>query len=250
MLSDYRGNSNPTPGAQASNKPILIAFDSSSTPIFDTLEVTGDVILDAYTGILVGNGVSPLTTITDSAGMLAEISDATGTGLMVFNELPVMNFNIGDLTVGDAVVNPQLISDYNPNNGTTVTGTLVETVIYSNTIQANEIGPNGILQPFMIYSKVGTLGSATFRFYLGGQLYALLTIGATILSNQIGPQLRARNSTSNQIGQPSTTTNAITLTTVDLTIANTFELTVQLANALDSVTALYTNVATQYTTNP
>jgi len=61
MLSDYRGNSNPTPGAQASNKPILLAFDQSSQPVFDTLEVTGDFILSSLTGILIADGVNPVT---------------------------------------------------------------------------------------------------------------------------------------------------------------------------------------------
>jgi len=61
MLSDYRGNSNPTPGAQASNKPILLAFDQSSQPVFDTLEVTGDFILASLTGILIADGVNPVT---------------------------------------------------------------------------------------------------------------------------------------------------------------------------------------------
>lgn len=60
-LSDYRANSNPTPGSQQSNKPLLLAFDSSSTPVFDSLEITGDVIFDALTGVLIGHGTSPLT---------------------------------------------------------------------------------------------------------------------------------------------------------------------------------------------
>ena len=61
MLSDYRANSNPTPGAQQSNKPLLMAFDAASTPVFDSLEITGDVIFDALTGVLFGNGIDPVT---------------------------------------------------------------------------------------------------------------------------------------------------------------------------------------------
>lgn len=123
-LSDYRGNSNPTPGSQASDKPILITFGSGDVPIFDTLEVTGDVIFDSLTGILVGNGTSPLTAVTTSAGLAAVISDETGSGSLVFGTAPSLtNPVIVGGTINNAViggVTPAAIT------GTTITATALQ----------------------------------------------------------------------------------------------------------------------------
>lgn len=47
MLSNYGGNANPTPGSQASDKPLLVSF--ASPQIFDNLEVTGTLTLSAMT---------------------------------------------------------------------------------------------------------------------------------------------------------------------------------------------------------
>ena len=60
MLTDYRGNSNPNAGSQSSNKPLLLQFDQTSTPIFDTLEVTGDLVLSSLTGVLVADTINPV----------------------------------------------------------------------------------------------------------------------------------------------------------------------------------------------
>ena len=61
MLSDYSGNANPTPGSQSSNKPQLIAFDTAAAQVLASLEVTGSLIFDAYTGLLKANGSSAVT---------------------------------------------------------------------------------------------------------------------------------------------------------------------------------------------
>lgn len=100
-LTDYRANSNPDPGAQSSNKPLLIAFDASSTPIFDSLEITGDLILDAYTGVIYGDGSSPaiamdlvssdgsVTITVDTGAAEIDFSTSSPAGGFASNEIPV-----------------------------------------------------------------------------------------------------------------------------------------------------------------
>lgn len=95
MLSDYRGNSNPNPGAQTSNKPILLAFDQNSTPIFDTMEVTGDFILTSLNGVLIANDVNPVTAI---------VPGADGDLLMGISG----EFNIGSIVSSDGSINVDL----------------------------------------------------------------------------------------------------------------------------------------------
>lgn len=40
-LSDYRANANPTPGAQASNKPLLVALDAALASLLTQLANLG-----------------------------------------------------------------------------------------------------------------------------------------------------------------------------------------------------------------
>jgi hypothetical protein len=95
MLSDYVGNANPTPGAQASNKPVLIALDPSVGPTFPALDITGAVTFDALDGVLWSDGSNGVSAAAPGTAQYVLMSNGPGSlptfqeGAYIFNDTPL-----------------------------------------------------------------------------------------------------------------------------------------------------------------
>src|SRR5258708_7815060 len=66
----------------------ITSLTGLTTPL--TVAQGGIGVATLAAGLVRGNGTSPLTSVTTSAGVLALISDATGTGLLTFATSPVL----------------------------------------------------------------------------------------------------------------------------------------------------------------
>ncbi len=97
MLSNYIGNSNPSPGAQQSNKPVLVVFDGDA-PVTNANFVdneTPDGIINGTDGTD-GNAVFTLDDTPDPAASLQLFKTDIGTGVLM---IAGIHYNL----VGDTI---------------------------------------------------------------------------------------------------------------------------------------------------
>lgn len=87
--------------------PILLLFFCLTSPVLAAINIVpnGGTGVGTITGIILGNGTSPFTGLTTSAGIFGAISNETGSGLLVGNTLPTF---VGLLT-GNAATGPGFI---------------------------------------------------------------------------------------------------------------------------------------------
>lgn len=135
-----------------------------------------------------------------------------------------------------------------PGGATTVTGTTVETLIYSQVIPAHSVGPRGvILMRVLCSTTVSNTNTKTFRLKLGGvtlasgSLTSVLTAGSTYVIYAMG----AENSQASHPGlftAQTTTGSALATSSIDMTVDQTLSITVQLQNSADNATLVGANM--------
>ena len=169
-----------------------------------------------------------------------------GTGDALRNAFTKVNENFTEVYNNSA--NPQLVAA-NYSDGTTITGTLTETLSQSLLIPANTFSSNGMLDILCRISKTGMNAQVAFRMYkntsntlTGATLIATLSSGMGF-ANLFAQGIRTFRINSNTIsGMGATATNfndynatfAISSTTFTTNVDNYILFSITLSNVADS----------------
>lgn len=157
---------------------------------------TGNVVLSATD--IAGLPVAGTTAGTYAAGNDARLSDARTPLTHSHTASQISDFNAA---VAAAVGGPVRVLALNTDAAVTGTGVQVETTLFTGTIPAGTLGPNGSLDIYALFSMTSSGTTKRFKVKVGG-----ITIGdvsaTTSASGRYLFTLTNRNSLTSQIGGP------------------------------------------------
>ena len=157
----------------------------------DVAVADGGTGVSTLTGLLVGNGASAFTAITTSAGLAGQISDETGSGVLVFGTSPTFTTQITvPIVIGGTATTSDLTFQTTSGVGTTGAdihflvgnngATEAITILNSGNVGIGTTGPSGKLTIDAASAVVNSVETAG----------ALVLRSTTAYGIDIGPQLR------------------------------------------------------------
>ena len=227
------------------------AIDLATAEVAGTLPVAnGGTGATTLTGLLLGNGTSAVTTVTDSSGLAGAISDETGTGSLVFSNSPTLvtpalgtpsavvltnaTGTASGLTSG-SVTNATLTTALTVNTGTvTLSGNVANSSVLTLGAGASSIsGNNTGDQTITLTGDVTGSGTGSFAATIAANSVALTTdtTGDYVASFTAGNGL-----TGSASGEGSTPTLAV-VSGNGAIVANADDITLTLASSADGLSS-------------
>jgi hypothetical protein len=227
------------------------AVDLGTAEVAGTLAVgNGGTGATTLTGLLLGNGTSAVTTVTDSSGLTGAISDETGTGSLVFSNSPTLitpalgtpsavvltnaTGTASGLTAG-SVTNATFTTALTVNTGTvTLTGNAANTSVLTLGSGASSIsGTNTGDQTITLTGDVTGSGTGSFAATIASDSVAL---GTDTTGNYVTSITAGTGLTGTAASEGSTPTIAVVSGNGGI-IANADDITLTVASSANALSA-------------
>jgi hypothetical protein len=227
------------------------AIDLATAEVAGTLPVVnGGTGATTLTGLLLGNGTSAVTTVTDSSGLAGAISDETGTGSLVFSNSPTLvtpalgtpsavvltnaTGTASGLTAG-SVTNATFTTALTVNTGTvTLTGNVANTSVLTLGAGASSIsGANTGDQTITLTGDVTGSGTGSFAATIAPDSVAL---GTDTTGNYVASITAGTGLTGTAASEGSTPTIAVVSGNGGI-IANADDITLTVASSANALSA-------------